>query len=419
MQVVLLAAGDSTRFYPFNRYGHKSFFPVMDKPIIYHTLKGIKETGITEVIIVVRKKAYLENLLAEQEELGLSLTVVEQPIALGMGDALAHVRQYIHDDFFLLHAHHVDFIQFKEMLEKEKTKQDEVVLLATHEDAIEKYGALRIEGKKVLEIVEKPKGDKIPSHLKVVGIYLLPERFFDQLEKTPLHHNNLEVAISEYAKDFSVTFVETQKKPISLKYPWDLFTISSYLLTHLQPFISPLAHVSPHAIVSGSVVIQSGAKVLEGACIKGPCYIGKDVLVGNNALLRNGVMLGEGSVVGANMEMKNVLLLHQTKTHSGFIGDSIIGKDCHIAAGICTGNVRLDRKDIQVKLQNEMVSTHCRSLGIIMGDGVKTGIHISTMPGVIIGNEAIIGPNTLVMNEVSEKTTVYAKFDHIVISPKE
>ena len=49
-------------------------------------------------------------------------------------------------------------------------------------------------------------------------------------------------------------------------------------------------------------------------------------------------------------------------------------------------------------------------MGVIMGDSVRTGINISTMPGIIIGNNAIVGPSTTLMENVEHDTTVYSEF---------
>ena len=51
MQSVILAAGESSRFWPLNQK-HKSLLKIMGKPIIWHTLNGLKKSGIKETIII-------------------------------------------------------------------------------------------------------------------------------------------------------------------------------------------------------------------------------------------------------------------------------------------------------------------------------------------------------------------------------
>jgi hypothetical protein len=51
-----------------------------------------------------------------------------------------------------------------------------------------------------------------------------------------------------------------------------------------------------------------------------------------------------------------------------------------------------------------------------MGDRNKIGIRVTTMPGVIIGNNVIVGPSTTVLKNIQDNTTYYTKFREIVQS---
>ena len=51
MQAVILAAGQSSRFWPLNQR-HKSLIKIMGKPLIWYTIQGLKKAGIKETIII-------------------------------------------------------------------------------------------------------------------------------------------------------------------------------------------------------------------------------------------------------------------------------------------------------------------------------------------------------------------------------
>ena len=122
----------------------------------------------------------------------------------------------------------------------------------------------------------------------------------------------------------------------------------------------------------------------------------------------------ENAIVGANMEIKNSLIMENSTTHSGYIGDSIIGRNCKIAAGFYSANVRLDREFIKSLVKEENVDTGLKYFGAIFGEGTEIGIRASTMPGVIIGRNAVIGPSTVVMQNVPDHTKYYTKFKSVV-----
>src|SRR3989344_7360903 len=128
MQAVILAAGQSSRFYPFNiNLPHKSFLTIMGRPIIEHTLLSVKQSGITEVVMVISPDSSIKNYLGNGEKLGLHITYCTQKEPNGQGDALLSAKDHISSDFFLLHAHRVDFSEFKLDMER-KYDQKNIVL---------------------------------------------------------------------------------------------------------------------------------------------------------------------------------------------------------------------------------------------------------------------------------------------------
>lgn len=416
MQAVLLAAGKSSRFYPLSSIGHKSGAMLLGKPLFVHTLESVKKSGITDVVVITGKDNYIEKAVGDGASLGISIRYVIQPEALGMGDALLQTEELLNDSFFLLHAHHVGFVDVINEMTDMSGESKDTVLLAREEDDVTRFGVLKIKSEKVVGIVEKPVSGKEPSNLRLIGIYLLNADFLPVLKKEKADHYSFESALSEYATKHTVHYVATEKALPSLKYPWDLLAINKQLLLSAEATIAKSAVVSKDAILSGKVILDEDVVVMEGAVIKGPCYIGKGTTVGTNAIIRDFVTTGERCMIGAFLEIKNSILFNKTSTHSGFIGDSVIGSNNKIAGFIATANVRLDRKNVRVDAIRGDVDSGLRDLGIIMGDDNKLGARVSTMPGVVIGNNCIIGPSTTVLKNIPDNTTYYTKFREVVES---
>ncbi len=413
MQAVLLAAGNSSRFIPFTGIGHKSLIKIMGKTILEHTILSVKKSGITDIVIVIGKDSPIPQVVGDGKKIGVTINYVTLPEALGMGAAIMQAKEKLQEKFFVVNAYHMEIEQFASDMQALQTTSDTVVLLGKAADG-HSYGFLQYKDKMVTAVVEKPT-EKLSNALQIVGIYLLNKTFLATLEKTPLEHYHFETALNTYAQAGKVRFLQTQKSTLTLKYAWDLFAIKNYLLSQLtKSFVSPNAVVSPHAIIKGNVYVEEGATILEGACLKGPCYIGKQAFVGNNCVVRNESIVEEGAVVGSFLELKNTILMEHATTHTGLIEDSIIGRKCKIAAGILTANVRLDRGPVMAVVKDEKVSSGLTSLGCILGDGVRFGARVTTMPGVIIGEKSMIGPSTTVMKNVAPLTKYYTKFAEIV-----
>lgn len=413
MQAVILAAGESSRFYPYNNFGHKSLVVLGGKTLIEHTIESLKRAGVSQIIIVESAKKPISRQLLSRE-ISKMITFVVQENSAGMGDALLRTKELLEESFFVLNSYHFEAEGFINEMESARSDPQDIVLLTKTEKDASSFGTFeKKEGK--LVVSEKKQGENLE---RIVGIYLLNKKFIEVLEAEPEDHYNFESAISTYSNDHEIVLLKTDRQSLSLKYPWDLLNIKDYYLESIKNFTASSAKVSEKAVISGEVYIDEGATVMDGAVLSGPCYIGKKAYVGTNAVIRGGVCIEEGAVVGSQMEVKNSILMKNATTHSGFIGDSIIGEETKMAAGFTTANVRLDKQDISVHVKGQKVSTHRKSFGAIIGSYGSFGIKVGTMPGVMVGNSVIVGPGTTVMEDLEGNITFYTEFQKHVTKHK-
>ncbi|MDI6602684.1 MAG: sugar phosphate nucleotidyltransferase [Patescibacteria group bacterium] len=418
MQAVILAAGESSRFWPLNQR-HKSLIKIMGRPLIWYTIESLKKAGIKDIIIVQGPKKDIEEELKDYQP-NIKYVIQEEP--KGMGDAVRKAQELISGPFFVLHAHKVNVGDYlKPMIKKFKESKTELIFLGIKTDRPWLYGMLELEGDKVKGLVEKPEKGKEPSDIKVIGIYLLPQRFFEYYKRVTEHHYAFEDALDRYVKENEARVVIVEKEPTSYKYLWHLFEINkdlmdSNLSTTCQgkPEIHSTAKISNNTIIEGNVYIGENTKIFEGAVIKGPCYIGDNCVIGNNALIREYTNLENNVLIGAFAEVARSIFQEDIHTHSGYFGDSIFGRGCRLGAGTITANVRIDRGKIKSMVKEEKIETGLNSLGCFMGENTKTGIHCSFMPGVLIGSNCQIGPNSVVLENIEDNTNFYTEIKGII-----
>lgn len=411
MQAVILAAGESSRFYPYNQPGHKSLVTLFGKTLIERTMESILDAGIKKVIIVQDLRKMISDSLSDKYK-DIDLKFVSQEKAQGMGDALLSVENLLEEEFFVTSSYHFEFGIFAQELKKAKRKESDIVILTKNDKNPSLFGVVKkVNGK--VKVNEKSKDATISE--RIIGIYLLNKKFIKVLKKIKKNHYDFEDAITEYSNTYEIVIVKTDKKTLTLKHPWDLLDVKDYIFESLKSNKSKTSEVSEKAILRGErVLIEDNAKIMDGAIINGPCYIGRNAYVGTNSILRSGTVIEENVRIGAQMEIKNSVLMKGSSTHSGFIGDSVIGQNTKIAAAFNSGNVRLDRGEIFSVVKREKVNSHMRNLGVIVGSGTSLGIKVGTMPGVIIGNNSKIGPGTTVMENIPDNTTYYTEFKKTV-----
>ncbi len=415
-QAVILAAGKSSRFWPINQR-HKSLTKIMGKPLIFYTLKGLQGAGISEVVIVQGPKKDVEKSLSSYS-FNLKIKYIIQSKPKGMGNALWQTQKLLKQRFLVLNAERVNV---GEVLRGTKTKieksKQEGILFGQKTKTPELFGIVRFQNNKVLQIVEKPKKGKEPSDIKIVGIYILGQKFFEAYQKTKKHTYDFEDALSKYIKKNNVGLIilkKKEKEALTLKYPWHLFRVEKYLFDNfLEAKIEKSAKVSKKATIEGKVYIAKNVKIFENAVIKGPCYVGEESIIGNNVLIRNYVNLEREVLIGANSEITRSIFQKNVHVHSNFIGDSILARGCRFGAGTITANVRIDRGLVRVVALKKKIQSGLKSLGCIIGEQTKLGANCSLMPGVMIGSNCIVGPASLVGKNIKDQTLFYTKFKSI------
>lgn len=409
-QVVLLAGGESSRFYPFNSFGHKSLLALCGKPLIIHTLEALEKHGIKEVVIVEGVTKEISKIVTAYNFNNLSISFIIQKKPLGMGDALLTSKKVLDSQFYLLNAYHFEAVELLSELQASIEKETDIAVLTKEEEDMSEFGSvIKKNGKiQISEKNEKGKGSRI------VGIYLLNKEFVSVLEGASHHEYDFEDALSSYSQKNTLVLVKAKNPTLSLKFPWNVLDAKDIALNMQKPFVSKKAKVSKGAQLIGDVTVEDGAEIMEGVVVRGPAFIGKNVKLGNNAILRKGVCIEEGVVIGANMEVKNAVIMKLSTTHSGFIGDSVVGENTKIAAGFNTANVRLDRREISAIVKGKKTGTGKTSLGALIGSNNSIGIKVGTMPGIIIGNNTIIGPGTTVMENIPDDVSYYTEFKKIV-----
>lgn len=401
-QALVLAGGESSRFYPFDDI-HKSFFTLAGKRIIERTVESIKKTPITEIILVLGKKNFAEEKkICSTSKILSDIKIICQEKQLGMADAILSAQEFIKNDFFVVNAQHFTFNNFfGDFVRKHEDSQNIATVGLIETKNPQKYGVAVLNGEKLVGVIEKPKLGKEPSNLRLVGTYLFSPKFLEELKKVKRSEYSLETALDIVGKTGKVGCLALSGKTPSLKYPWDILDLKNLVFEKMEYDISPSAKISQTAIIRGkNVYIGKNAQVFDFSIIEGPAFIGDGTLVGSYSQIRGGTVLEANVEIQRYVDIKNSHIGQGTHIHSGFIGDSVIGKNVKIGANFIVANRRLDRGQICVEVKREKINTQKTNLGVFIGNNTHVGINVSAMPGSVVGKKSIIFPGTVIKGRI-------------------
>jgi len=215
-KAVFPAAGLGTRFLPATKAQPKEMLPLVDKPIIQYGVEEALAAGCDQIIIITGrgKQAIedhfdvsyeLEKMLEERGKTDLlkivrgisdmiHVSYVRQKEALGLGHAVLMARELIGDEpFAVLLADDVIDAKvpcLKQLMNVfEKTQSSVLAMQVVEGPAISAYGVLKgkpvdgFDGRlhQVFDLVEKPRPEKAPSNLAIIGRYILTPTVFETL----------------------------------------------------------------------------------------------------------------------------------------------------------------------------------------------------------------------------------------------
>ncbi|WP_298936934.1 glucose-1-phosphate thymidylyltransferase RfbA [uncultured Ruegeria sp.] len=172
---IILAGGSGTRLYPITMAISKQLLPVYDKPMIFYPLSVLMLAQIREVAIITtpQDQEQFIRLFGDGSQYGLSLTWIVQDSPDGLAQAYTLAEDFLADaPSAMILGDNVFFGHGLPSLlaDADANKQGGTVFAYRVADP-ERYGVVAFEGKKVREIIEKPKDP--PSNYAVTGLYFL------------------------------------------------------------------------------------------------------------------------------------------------------------------------------------------------------------------------------------------------------
>lgn len=398
--VVILAAGESTRFWPL---GNKNLFKIKGKPLISHQIDSLID--YSKKMIVVSCKDNFEEI-SQLAKGRLNIHVILQD-GVGQSAALITAAKKIETNEVLV-VNAVDFFNVDYVIEQMQNKKTSNKLILTAKKLPNYFpgGYLCLENGRLTEVIEKPDPHNLPSN----KVRLVADYFSDFGEfitilnsfETPLKDGIFEKGLNLYIKKYpsQVTYIEYDDYWISIKYPWSINALVQHLLASAKPAIDNKIATGQNVSISGVVEIEKGVEIGDFVRLVGPTFIGANTKIGNFAMIINSVIESD-CLIGGYSEVTRSYLGSNVKLHRNYVGDSVIHTNVLLGAGTILANLRLDGTNVTSYIKGEKVDTGCAKLGAFLGSGVKVGINTSIMPGVKIKKQVHIKPNQIISKDVT------------------
>ncbi len=386
--ILILAGGDSTRFWPLK---NKILYSFIGKPLLQHVVESVKKYG--EKTIVVTSETNRNSV----KKMDPSLTVfIQKEQTKGMADAILSSKDFMAGDILILNAN--DIINFNilpQLVEKLIQHDLDLVFLARKVDRYFPGGYLKFENEKLSGIIEKPNPHETPSNL----VNLVVDYFKDYsalvkiLEGTQISaDDSFERGLSEMISKGKVDYLAYDDYWYTIKYPWQVLPMMHHFLGSLYK----------------EVRIGKNVKIGKYTRIEGPCFIDDNTIIGDYAMVRQS-HIGKNCLIGGYTEVARSYLGDNVMLHRNYVGDSVLDSNVLMGAEATTANFRFDEKTISSFVSGAKIDTNLQKLGAIIGTHAKIGVNTTLLPGVKIGHNTLIAPGYTIAEDVEDEMFIFKK----------
>jgi NDP-sugar pyrophosphorylase family protein len=300
---VVLAAGESKRFWPLSARAHKSLFVLDGMSLLERTLRSLGDAGVERFVVVqsptsstpIRPSDVLPTTVD-----GRPIDYVEQPEPAGQGDALIRCSELLGDQFLLVQPENINAGTVAAEFAAEPDVGQAVTVAVTPRDDWQLYAVVDHDGPVLRAIVEKPQSAPEPAPLCNMGIYRLRRDFLDYLRAVPPDPYSMITAIDRAADDGRARITRSAAPFLPLKYP-------GHLWGHLRSLHDGELPGDERA---GRVIVAPGAVVGSGSWLDN-AILGPDVTVGAGTRTApvsrwddlDAVVAGPGAKIGAGVTL--------------------------------------------------------------------------------------------------------------------
>jgi UDP-N-acetylglucosamine diphosphorylase / glucose-1-phosphate thymidylyltransferase / UDP-N-acetylgalactosamine diphosphorylase / glucosamine-1-phosphate N-acetyltransferase / galactosamine-1-phosphate N-acetyltransferase len=182
-KAVLLAAGRGTRMRDLTESLPKPMLQVRGKPVLQHIVEGLRENGLTNLLIVVGWRAEMvKAFFGDGSTLGVRIEYETQTVQDGTGRVVALARSFVGADPFLLSYGDILIAPENYRRIRDALTGAEAVISVKRSDDVSQGGAVFFDDNfELIDLREKPKPGEPTSPWYNAGVYAFRPGIFEHI----------------------------------------------------------------------------------------------------------------------------------------------------------------------------------------------------------------------------------------------
>ncbi len=311
---MVLAAGLGTRLRPVTYAMPKPMVPVLNRPVMEHSVRLLARHGFGEAIAnLYWFPETIEDHFGDGSDFGIELTYSREEHLLGTAGGVRNAAAFLGGSFLVVAGDALTDLDFAAMREFHES-HDGIATMATKRVAeTDQYGVVIAgEDGRVQGFQEKPDPAEALSDLANTCIYMFRAEIFDFFPEPGTSRAagpDDPPGFADWAMDVFPALLENDVPFYSHEidaYWNDIGNLGELRQGNLDA-LSGAVRVEPGAPEVGEGI--RSASPLDGAEVEGPALIGAGVELGAGARIQGPAIVGDGCRLGAGSWVRDSILL--------------------------------------------------------------------------------------------------------------
>jgi len=324
MKAMILSAGLGTRLRPITYAMPKPMVPVLNRPVMEHTVRLLARHGLGEAIANLHWfPETIEGHFGDGSDFGIDLSYSREEKLLGTAGGVRKAAGFLGDSFLVVAGDALTDLDFATMRGFHES-HDGLVTMATKRVAdTDQFGVVIADGEgRIQGFQEKPDPAEALSDLANTCIYMFRAEVFDHFPE-PGASNDAGPGdppeFADWAKDVFPALLEADVPFYSHEidaYWNDIGNLDELREGNIAALRGEVA-VEPGAPEVGDGV--RSASPLGGAEVTAPALIGNGVELGEGVRIEGPAILGDGCRIGDGALIRDAILLEGAELAPGAI----------------------------------------------------------------------------------------------------
>ena len=310
---MILAAGFGNRLKPLTNDLPKPLFPVLNRPILEHTLQFLRSHRIQEVAINLHHKPEkIINYFGDGKNFKMDLHYSREENILGTAGGIKKLQDFFKDDSFaVINSDILTDVDLNDVLKFHKEKKSKLTLVVRKTFNTDQYGSIQLDdnGRIVNFLGHSIINSKYVTQVMFTGIQIVEPDIFSRIPENKFCGTTEDIFPGMVNDGLPVYGYLHQG------YWADIGTRETYIQAHVDVLDSKLILRTP------SPRNHKGYLAVQPVHIGKDCRIAQDAQIGPHTVLGNNCHLKSGAVV------KNSILWSGATVGNGCtVENSIIGE---------------------------------------------------------------------------------------------